>query len=86
MRVIVLVVAALAQVSALATERVGVGDSREGYDSKAFTTDSRALTKSGRSADLLALVENPPLGLATVPVPSTNPMSADKIALGRKLF
>jgi cytochrome c peroxidase len=34
----------------------------------------------------LARVHRPPLGLPVVPVPADNPLTADKIALGRKLF
>lgn len=34
----------------------------------------------------LARVHRPPLGLPAVPVPADNPLTADKIALGRKLF
>ena len=34
----------------------------------------------------LARLRAPPLGLPPVPVPAANPPTADKIALGRKLF
>ena len=37
-------------------------------------------------ADLLALAKNPPLGLPKVPEPKSNPLTAEKIELGRKLF
>lgn len=37
-------------------------------------------------ADLLANVRKPPLGLPPVPVPAGNPLTAQKIDLGRKLF
>ncbi len=36
--------------------------------------------------DLLALAQDPPLGLPAVPVPSDNPLTRAKIDLGRKLF
>jgi cytochrome c peroxidase len=34
----------------------------------------------------VARIKSPPLGLAAVPVPSDNPVTAEKVALGRKLF
>ncbi|PVV17227.1 MAG: methylamine utilization protein MauG [gamma proteobacterium symbiont of Ctena orbiculata] len=37
-------------------------------------------------ADLLGIANNPPLGLPPVPVPISNPLTSEKIALGRKLF
>ncbi|MFA5985427.1 MAG: cytochrome c peroxidase [Methylococcaceae bacterium] len=36
--------------------------------------------------DLLGFIQNPPLGLPAVPIPVDNPINADKINLGRKLF
>ncbi|EIJ43162.1 cytochrome c peroxidase [Beggiatoa alba B18LD] len=36
--------------------------------------------------DLLALAQNPPLGLPPLPVPAENPLTREKIELGRKLF
>ncbi len=40
----------------------------------------------GEGADLVARTATPPLGLPAVSIPARNPMSADKVALGRKLF
>jgi cytochrome c peroxidase len=40
----------------------------------------------GSSPDRLAAVRQPPLGLPPVPVPAANPLTAAKVALGRKLF
>ncbi|QIB64210.1 cytochrome c peroxidase [Kineobactrum salinum] len=40
----------------------------------------------GEPADLVALVESPPLGLPAVPVPARNPMTETRVKLGRKLF
>jgi cytochrome c peroxidase len=49
--------------------------------------DSTALTaRTGRSADLMQWIDRPPLGLPPVPVPDDNPVSREKIALGRRLF
>ena len=36
--------------------------------------------------DLLRIARHPPLGLPAVPVPDDNPLTAGKIALGRRLF
>jgi len=37
-------------------------------------------------AEALARVQAPPLGLPAVPVPAANPLTIEKVALGRKLF
>ena len=63
------------------------GDDKSGYESAHYQTHSVALAQRlGRSADLLKLAKDPPLGLPKVPVPQDNPLSREKIALGRKLF
>ena len=65
----------------------GPGDDKEGYDSTSYKTNTLDLQKrTGKEADLLALVKNPPLGLPTVPVPVDNPITREKVELGRKLF
>ena len=38
------------------------------------------------SGALIEFVQHPPLGLPAVPVPADNPLTPEKIALGRKLF
>jgi len=49
--------------------------------------DSTALAaRAGRPADLMRWIERPPLGLPPVLVPDDNPVSREKIALGRRLF
>jgi cytochrome c peroxidase len=63
------------------------GDNKQSYETKAYQTHSVALTQRlGRPADLLKFIAIPPLGLPAVPVPENNPSTAEKIALGRKLF
>ncbi len=63
------------------------GDNKTAYESKAYKTQSIALTqRSGRSADLLKTIKKPPLGLPAVPQPKNNPITQAKIALGKKLF
>ncbi len=65
----------------------GAGDYKDGYAREDYRTRSRSLqNREGASADLLALVRSPPLGLPSVPIPADNPITADKVALGRKLF
>jgi len=69
------------------TPQQGPGDFREGYADADFQTRSVSLqSRRGQEADLLALLERPPLGLPAVPVPDYNPVTADKVRLGRKLF
>lgn len=65
----------------------GAGDDKTGYETKHYTTNSKALTnRLGKKADLISLIKNPPLGLPSVPIPANNPVTTEKIALGRKLF
>ncbi len=63
------------------------GDNKRHYAQKNYQTQSVALTqRRGQAADLLATIQQPMLGLPSVPVPIGNPITAAKIALGRKLF
>lgn len=63
------------------------GDDKSGYESAQYQTHSVALNqRQGKPADLLKLAQNPPLGLPQIPVPKDNPLSREKIELGRKLF
>ena len=65
----------------------GPGDFREGYESADYQTNSTSLqARRGQEADLLAVLEKPPLGLPVIPVPDDNPVTEDKVQLGRKLF
>ena len=52
-----------------------------------FQQDSDALIDGMRQPfDLLSTVKQPPLGLPAIPVPANNPLTKDKVQLGRKLF
>ena len=63
------------------------GDNKQHYDRADYSTQSIALSaRTGKSADLLKTVYHPPLGLPVVPIPANNPITSDKIKLGRKLF
>jgi len=67
--------------------RIGAGDSKVGYETNDYTTDSKAIeTRHGERANLIRVVKTPPLGLPPIPVPADNPITEPKIALGRKLF
>ena len=70
-----------------ASQTQGPGDVKEGYESKDYQTRSRSLLKRrGVKKDLIRFAQNPPLGLPPVPIPAANPLTRDKIDLGRKLF
>jgi cytochrome c peroxidase len=65
----------------------GPGDDRHGYESRDYRSRSGDLgARRGAPADLLGRAAQPPLGLPPVPVPDDNTLTAEKIALGRKLF
>ena len=67
--------------------RIGPGDDKSGYHSVEYKTDSVSLlARKGIATDLMRLVNKPPLGLPKVPVPEDNPVSKEKILLGKKLF
>jgi cytochrome c peroxidase len=67
--------------------RIGARDSKEGYESKNYITNSLSIeSRIGKETNLLDYVENPPLGLPEVPVPKDNPVTEAKIKLGKKLF
>ncbi len=69
------------------TPRQGPGDFRDGYEDADYRTRSVSLqARRGQEADLLAILQAPPLGLPAVPVPDDNPATRDKVQLGRKLF
>jgi len=63
------------------------GDNKQNYTQQDYQTQSMALNqRQGKAADLYANTQQIPLGLPPLPVPKNNPITADKIALGRKLF
>ncbi len=65
----------------------GPGDPRTGYESPDFETRSISVKqRTGKGADLLQVLKSPPLGLPQVPVPEDNPVTHEKVQLGRKLF
>lgn len=63
------------------------GDYKVGYEHKGYRTRSLSLAgRRGEPADLLAPIRQLPLGLPPVPVPADNPLTVEKVSLGRKLF
>jgi cytochrome c peroxidase len=63
--------------------RVGLADSRVGYESQAYVTDSKGVIVSlGQRQSLHRLSETPPLGLPQL----ASPLQAGEINLGRQLF
>ena len=65
----------------------GPGDVRTGYESTTYETQSISiLQRKGKTADLMRVLQSPPLGLPPVPVPKDNPVTREKVKLGRKLF
>jgi cytochrome c peroxidase len=65
----------------------GAGDDKNGYEELAYETQSDYLpNRIGEAQDLLAFVDGPPLGLPALLVPASNPLTAAKVALGRKMF
>lgn len=63
------------------------GDNKQHYEQKDYKTQAIALTqRQGVAANLLNNIQQPPLGLPNVSVPTDTPVNAEIIALGRKLF
>jgi cytochrome c peroxidase len=63
------------------------GDDKQGYELESYVTRTLDLElRKGKAADLISFIEQPPLGLPAVPVPRNNPITREKIELGRKLF
>ena len=75
------------KVAAAGLKLHGAGDHKDGYERQEYETESDYLpNRRGEQQDLLSLIDPPPLGLPAVPVPKDNPLTANKIALGRKIF
>ncbi len=62
-------------------------DTREGYAEGRYTSKSVQLdARRGEAIDLLRHARTPRPGYAALPEPADNPLTAQKVALGRKLF
>jgi len=65
----------------------GPGDVREGYEDLAYRSRSQSLElRQGTSTSLTGYLDSVPLGLPPIPVPDNNPVSGEKVELGRLLF
>jgi cytochrome c peroxidase len=65
----------------------GPGDVKQGYEHSNYQTQAQSLkNRRGKSMELWSYSEQPPLGLPPIPVPGDNPLSTEKIELGRLLF
>ncbi len=63
------------------------GDNKQRYQQKSYQTQAIALAhRQGQASNLLNNIQQPQLGLPPIPIPTNNPISSKKIALGRKLF
>lgn len=68
-------------------KRFRPGDDKSNYESGDYATRSIALAdRTGQTTDLMTTVYHPPKGLPPVPVPTNNPVTPEKVQLGRKLF
>ena len=65
----------------------GPGDNKDGYDTNKYITNSLSLEeRKGKKSDLIQYVTLKQLGLPAVESPDNNPISREKIELGKKLF
>tara|TARA_B110000914_G_scaffold223424_1_gene238869 strand:- start:233 stop:1567 length:1335 start_codon:yes stop_codon:yes gene_type:complete len=65
----------------------GPGDNKDGYDDKNYITQSISLEdRKGKKANLIKYVTIKQLGLPSLVIPKNNPITKEKIELGRKLF
>ncbi|WP_231362957.1 MULTISPECIES: cytochrome-c peroxidase [unclassified Thioalkalivibrio] len=63
------------------------GDDRRGYDRPDFQTRSLALeSRIGVPADLVGRAKQGMLGLPPLEIPESNPLTEERVALGRKVF
>ena len=73
--------------ASVSQKRLGAGDDKSGYEATSYVTHSMALPqRTGQSLDLLRRALETPLGLPRVTAPKDNPLSKEKVLLGRKLF
>lgn len=70
-----------------ASELLRSGDDKQGYERADYQTHAVSLgQRRGRAADLYRIAQRGMLGLPKVDLPVDNPLTPDKIRLGRKLF
>jgi cytochrome c peroxidase len=65
----------------------GPGDDKDGYESSDYQTRTQSLERrKGASTELWSAEFEAPLGLPAIPTPAGNPLTEEKIELGRLLF
>jgi cytochrome c peroxidase len=65
----------------------GPGDDRRGYERPDFETRSRAIeARVGMPTNLVARARERHLGLPPLGFPASNPLTEERVSLGRKLF
>ncbi|MFC1689058.1 cytochrome c peroxidase [Pseudomonadota bacterium] len=65
----------------------GPGDDKDGYETREYQTRAQSLERrKGVPASLWSSEFEPPLGLPPIPTPAGNPLTQEKIDLGRLLF
>jgi cytochrome c peroxidase len=70
-----------------AADLYSAGDNKNHYEDSNYQTHAVSIKeRQGKQTDLMATLRKPPLGLPAVPVPDDNPITQQKIQLGRKLF
>jgi cytochrome c peroxidase len=75
------------RVGTTTTSLHGAGDYKSGYDRSDYETRSAHLpNRLGKPHDLLSYTKRPTLGLPPINVPADNPLTKEKVRLGRKLF
>ena len=62
------------------------GDSKKGYESGDYVTDSQTLERVGQATDLYAIANSQILGLPELNMTKGTDLTREKIALGRKMF
>lgn len=76
-----------AQASVYKISLYEAGDNKTAYAQENYQTRSIALSdRIGQTTNLIKTIQQPPLGLPKVPVPSDNLVTEAKIKLGKKLF
>lgn len=65
----------------------GAGDYKRGYEGANYVTRALSLQeRTGKKADLMKYIDEPPLGLPAIPSPARNEITEAKVQLGRQLF
>lgn len=73
--------------AAMVSEGLRSGDDKRGYERADYQTHAASLQqRKGKAANLYGNARSKPLGLPPLTMPADNPLTPEKIRLGRKLF